>query len=855
MTNAVPSGGRGADSPRTLGARFAQIAAAHPAEPALIGGGRTRSYGELADEVARAAAALSAAPPGTPALVPAAAAGGPPADADRDHPADTVVQMLAVLAAGRPLVPIDAGLPAERIATISRLAATPLPGCAVLLFTSGSTGAPKAVRQGGAMWLHQVDELARELGIGPGRTVLSALPPSFGGGLDIVATTLLSGGTLVLADPRSDGVAGVLAALAAHAPHALHLSPHLLRSLVTETDAPRALAGLELVCTCGEAPDGADLRALRGVAGAVTYVNRAGSSETGNLAFDHYPPARPAPAGTLPPGYLAAAKHVVVRGDDGTEAPAGAVGRLEVHSEFLADGYLVDGQPVDFPVDDLGRRVHRLGDAGAVSDGQLRLVGRVDDAVKIRGFLVDCSEVTAAARSLPGIVDAVVVARSGGADGDRPELAAYLVPAAGTRPPAVAELRRALSDRLPAWMRPTHLMLLPALPRTPRGKVARAELPDPLRRPPARPPVTRTQRLLAPIWEDLLAVPDIGLDDDFTALGGDSLTAVTLLDRIDESFGTRLSLPVLTGAPTLAALATAIDGGAGAGYGTGDLVDFGGDDDHRPLVFAFAGAGESALAFRPLAGRLPDYRLIGLSAHALEQRGVPDYTIGRSVRRAAAHIRAIAPHGPYRFVGHSIGGVLAMETARLLEADGETVAHVVCLDTVLDDGLRARSALVFPPAPGAPAPATSVPATSAPAPAPRASAKDAAGTWRTRLALLSAGWWPRPAAAQWSLFHELGRRSALLHRLRAWSGPVTVILAEDNDDPQIWWPVVAPRLRAVHRVRGDHTAMLRPPFVTATAALIDEALIDEALTAEDPIAEHLCAPTPAGPVVAHDGAS
>ncbi|MFT3662308.1 MAG: AMP-binding protein [Gordonia sp. (in: high G+C Gram-positive bacteria)] len=793
-------------SAAAFGALFSEAAESHPDHDALVFGSRRVSYRELNRLVGAAADRIE--PGDLPFLVRI------PPVADHESFLDTVATILAAFSVGRPLTLLDAALPDERVRIVTEAARAEVPGCTVLMFTSGSTGTPKAVRQGPQLWRQQVVELRGELALEPGATLVTALPISFGGGLEVAVTALLTGAALVPVDPRDDGVDGLVATLREHAEAQLHLSPHLLRALSAHPDAPAALTGVRLASTCGEAPDAVDVAALRAAAPHISFLNRAGSSEAGHLAFDLYPPDRALPEGTLVPGRIADGKTLLVRDEDGRPVRDGEVGRIEVVSPFLSLGYLVDGAPVDFPLDDDGARHYVLGDLGAVDGGRLRLAGRSDDAVKIRGYLVDVSEVLAAARRVPDVVDATVIARKG--PDDRADLVAYLVPAPGVRPPSVAAVRAELARGLPDWMQPTHVVLLSELPRTERGKIDRKALPAPAARPAHRSPRTRTERLLAPIWEDLLGVPEIGLDDDFTALGGDSLTAVDLLGRLTESFGTRLTLPEVTAAGTLQALAAVIDGADDTEAFAPEVAELSGPAAvGRPIVVAFAGAGESAHAFLPLARRLPDHRVVGISAHGLERRGIPDYTVGRAVRRAVRQVRALAPHGPYRFVGHSIGGIIAMETARRLEADGETVDRVVCLDTVLDDALRRGSPICFPAPEGVRDTET---------PPDDVVGQTTAQKWRTRAELLSAGWWPRPAARQWALFHDLGRRTAVLHRLRPWDGPVTVVLAEGNDDPEQWWSLVAPRVRGVHRVSGDHTAMLRPPFVAVTADLVARAL-------------------------------
>ncbi|MFD4291830.1 AMP-binding protein [Rhodococcus sp. NPDC058505] len=802
--------------------RFAVVAAALPDELAVVCRGESITYAALH---ARAAA-------GARALVSRLGGVRRPVAIDTDCSLDCVVTIVTILLSGNPLVLLDSRLPDERrtdiLARSGALryraadlepadAGAPLPAVArtdtaVLLFTSGSTGRPKAVRQGQRQWLNQAADFHTTLGIGAGDRVGMALPISFGGGMDVVVSALLNGATLHYLDPREIGSDALPQWIPGEALTTLHATPSLLRAVLTVCAGGPALGRLRLVTTCGEAVHGDDVTALRTQLGPHSvYCNLSGSSETGNLAFNVFPPERPIPDRVLPVGVVAANKTVRLLGPDDTPVRPGEVGEIVVDSDYLAEGYHVDrdggaGADVDrFGVTAAGARYFRMGDLGRFDgNGDLHLVGRGDDAVKVRGYLVEPAEVESALRRLPAVNEAVVLARSTDAG---PALVGYAAVRPDGRAPSAADLRRDLRAALPDWMIPAHLVLLPALPRNERGKVDRSALPGPAPRPPVVPPAAGTETDLAALWAEILGVERVGRDDDFTALGGDSLQTQQMLTRAGERFGVALTSATLANHPTLHRFAGHLDAHAG-GAGGSVLVPLSPTGTGTP-VFAVAGAGSTALALLPLAREL-DRPVYGLQAHGLEGRGLPDWTVAAAARRYLREIRRVQPRGPYTLVGHSLGGVIAMEVARRLEAAEDTVHAVVCLDTLLGGPLSVGG-------PNLPRTADTPPAVAAAPPSRH-------DLWRTRLRLVTAGLVPRPAQQQWDLFHEVGRRVALLHRLRPWHGRVAVVMAEDNPDDPAWWPIVAPNVVAVDRVPGDHVGMLRAPHVARTAALVRTAL-------------------------------
>ena len=191
----------------------------------------------------------------------------------------------------------------------------------------------------------------------------------------------------------------------------------------------------------------------------------------------------------------------------------------------------------------------------------VEFLGRLDDQVKIRGFRVEPGEIEAALGRHEAVREAVVLAPRAAA-GDR-RLVAYVVPAPGAAV-ITAELRRFLGAKLPEHLVPATFVVLDALPLTPNGKVDRRALPEPRAEriePAAGSPSPRTlvEKTLAAIWSELLAVPEVGLDDDFFALGGHSLLVIHVATRVGQELGVDLPVRSLFEAPTLAGLAALVE--------------------------------------------------------------------------------------------------------------------------------------------------------------------------------------------------------------------------------------------------------------------------------------------------------
>ena len=687
-----------------------------------------------------------------------------------------------------------------------------------IAFTSGSTGRPKGVAYDSTAFLHDAYICATSLGQAPGDRIALVLPLSFGAGTAVAIWSLTIGAALHVVDPRRLTPAQLIERLVTDRITALHATPSLLRTVTGQLAADQVLADLRLVTSGGEPAFGADLAALRPhlPAGCI-FVNRAGSSEAGTIAQWFHRPGDPVPDGPLPAGHPVEGVTLAVERADGSPAAPGEVGNLAVTSRHLALGYWRQPEltAARFSAAPDGRRTVRCGDLGLLRpDGMLEFRGRRDAAVKVRGYLVEPAEVEAALRGDPAVADAAVAGVP--RDSERPEagsrLVAWIEPTDASTFSA-AGLRRRLHDRVPAHMVPTAVLALPALPRTERGKLDRAALPAVPARPGAgRAPREGYEALLAELWAELLGVDGPGLDDDFFDLGGDSLIAEELLARVGGELGVALPSGALVQAPTLGDLARLVAAGTSR---PADLVPLATSGDGHP-VHLLAGSGGLALGLLPLARRLAgDYRVYGIQAHALERRGLPDWTVGRAAARAARAIRQEQPRGPYVLGGHSAGGTIALDVARRLARAGEQVALVALLDSPPPGTVPQGSGLSGDAGPADAEVVARLREGRGGAPAGRP------GRLRAAAELALTGLVPRDGAAQFQQFHRQGRWLLRLHRARPWPGRSVVYVAEHGGG---WgerdWRAVLTGDWTVRRSPGRHLTMIREPHAAALAAAL-----------------------------------
>ncbi|GCB53368.1 siderophore biosynthesis non-ribosomal peptide synthetase modules [Streptomyces sp. NL15-2K] len=576
---------------------FQQRVAADPDAIAVVADGAEVSYGRLDADANRLAHKLRTLGAGPETVVGLCLPRG----------LQTITAILAVFKAGAAYLPIEAQLPAERVAFMltdsgARLmltagaevgapagtTAVPLDNpdlpseypedappvtadpaqLAYVIYTSGSTGTPKgvAVTHGGLAGY--VSSAADRLGWSEAGARYALLQPQVTDlGNTVLFTSLITGGQLHILDPDSvTDPAAVTGYLRDHRIDFVKAVPSHLAALSAAAGARQVLPARSLV--------------LGGEAAPTPWVAELLLEAEDRQIHNHYGPtettigittARLTPdtvaGGVVPIGAPLAGTRVFVLDDALEPVPVGVAGELYAAGAQVARGYvgrsgLTSERFVACPFGPPGTRMYRTGDLVKwTSDGQLVFLGRADEQVKIRGFRIEPAEIEAALRSHPDVAQAAVITRDDVPGTGDPRLVAYVVPADGADSDAgggADGLREHLARLLPDYMVPATIVPLPELPLTGSGKLDRRSLPAPEHTTPEtahREPADEKEAALCEVFAEVLQLPSVRVDDSFFDLGGHSLLAISLLSRIRARLGVEVKIRTLFEAPTPAALA------------------------------------------------------------------------------------------------------------------------------------------------------------------------------------------------------------------------------------------------------------------------------------------------------------
>jgi amino acid adenylation domain-containing protein len=737
---------------------FEEQVARSPDAPALLFENESISYAELnrrSNQLAHYLASLGVKPD---ALVAVCA----------ERSVEMVVALLAVVKAGGAYVPLDPSYPADRLAymledsapvvlliqshlthlfagvgykgKMADLAAADPVWCrqpdtdplaaerglsphnlVYVIYTSGSTGRPKGVMIEHRSLVNRLVWMQDAYGLTSGDSVLQKTPFSFDVSVWEFFWPLITGARLVMARPEGHKDPGYLIeAINRYRITTLHFVPSMLQVFLDQADVAKCPSLLRVFAS-GEALPSALVRKFQERFPQVALHNLYGPTETA-VDVTAWTCTPDSALTNIPIGRPIANTCTYILGEDGEPVAVGATGELYIGGVGVGRGYLNRPEltqerflPDPFSAQ-AGDRMYRTGDLCRWrSDGAIEYLGRNDFQVKIRGFRIELGEIEARLALLPGVRQAIVIARED-TPGDK-RLIAYVVPVNGVQL-RDRDLRDPLARELPEYMVPSGFVRLDKIPITVNGKLDRAVLPAPsagnlvprLAAPPAIaksiktkgsrngntppgrdasrespyvPPSDTLQVELIEIWEQILCVTHIGIQDDFFQLGGHSLLAARMFAQVEEKLQKKLPIATLFRAATIEKLADIIRADGWTSHWS-VLVPIH-EQGTKPPLFLVHGLRGNVLTFYGLRHHIPaDQPLFGIQADGLDTGRASLVSIPEMAEYYIREIRAVRPRGPYFLGGFSAGGLVAYEMARQLVEAGERVPFLALFDSYVE---------------------------------------------------------------------------------------------------------------------------------------------------------------------------
>ncbi|MFC3964490.1 amino acid adenylation domain-containing protein [Nocardia jiangsuensis] len=565
---------------------------------------------------------------------------------------------------------------------------------AYVIYTSGSTGRPKGVVITHRQMVNQFRWAQWTYPHGAGDLVLHKTPITFDISTWELFWPLQTGATVLIAEP--DGhrdPAYLLRELTERRVTAVHFVPSMLAAFLDElAELPRVeLPALRWVFAAGEALTAELATRFAELLPQAYLVNWYGPAEA--TVVTAYAVSGRAQRGGIPIGAPVANTEALVLDRQLAPVPFGAAGELYLAGVQLARGYAnAPGLTAErFVAHGGGQRLYRTGDVvrwRPDGDGApvLEYLGRSDFQVKLRGQRIELGEIESVLLGHPAVRQAVVTLVRG-ENGDR--LVGYLVPE-----PGAGEARRAVLAHaraaLPAYMVPSALVLLDAMPLNASGKLDRRALPAPeLSNRPYRAALSPLEQTVAGLFAEVLELPRAGMDDDFFELGGNSLLATRLVARLRAVTGVDVRVQWLFTDATVAAVTTrvrAVSAGQDepehdSDAALGVLLPLRRTGRREPLFCLHPMYG-LAWSYAGLAAHIDQDRpILGIQSPALTEDGYLAGSLPEIAERYLAEIRAVQPHGPYHLLGWSLGGIVAHAIATTLQAAGEEVALLAMLDS------------------------------------------------------------------------------------------------------------------------------------------------------------------------------
>jgi amino acid adenylation domain-containing protein len=663
-----------------------------------------------------------------------------------DRSLEMVVALMAILKSGAAFVPLDVDYPPERLAhmlsdTSPRLLIADEKGEAILggrgvnvvratkewlaapeqspffadrpdnavacvLFTSGSTGLPKGVlstHRGISNNLHAMQATFR---LTTDDCMLQQTSLGFDAAAWEVFWPLSVGARTFLARPRGQREADyVVDVIAAERIALVGFAPSML-NMMLGTPAFTGNRNIKHVLSYGEVLSPRLVDGLFARMPGVQVHNLYGPTET-SIVITTWNCERDSTRSSIPIGLPVTNCEVYVLDQELEPVPTGVEGEIYIGGICVSNGYhnrpdltaeRFRPHPFRPETDD---RVYKTGDIARFgADGAIEYIGRRDHQIKIRGLRIELEEIESALVRLPGIRESVVIVEKD--ESDEPRLIGYVAVENAARTPSA--IARELENSLPPQFIPSQIICLSSMPHSVNGKIDRKQLPAPssvaqVDLGASEQPANDIEAQVAAIWKDLLSGREFGVTDSFFYVGGHSLLAVRMLQRIADEMSARVSLRAFYHEPTIRATSRLIAGHeleSPARDHAAILQIREGAPGSQPLFYLNGqppGGGKYA---NELARFLPETQGLSIVPVPLLENPV---TVESVATRMTALIRAEQPHGPYLLGGNCFGATLAFEVAQQMTRAGEEVSLLALFHpdarTPMHLGFRAMRRIVL----------------------------------------------------------------------------------------------------------------------------------------------------------------